>query len=32
VHYLPAVFDGLEQGICIGNRVLERLKTRGPGT
>ena len=28
VHYLPAVFDGLAQGECIGTRVLERLKTR----
>ncbi|MCC6772630.1 MAG: vanadium-dependent haloperoxidase, partial [Gemmatimonadaceae bacterium] len=28
VHYVPAVVDGIDQGVCIGNRVLERLKTR----
>jgi hypothetical protein len=28
VHYMPAVFKGLEQGQCIGSRVLARLKTR----
>jgi len=31
VHYVPAVVDGLEQGRCIGNRVLERVRTRGGG-
>lgn len=31
VHYLPAVLDGLQQGICIGNRVLERLTRRAAG-
>ncbi len=29
VHYVPAVVDGMQQGVCIGQRVLERLKTRG---
>jgi hypothetical protein len=28
VHYMPSVFKGLEQGQCIGKRVLARLKTR----
>ena len=28
VHYVPAVVDGIDQGVCIGNRVLERLTTR----
>jgi len=28
VHYMPAVMDGLQQGICIGDRVLARLTTR----
>ncbi len=32
VHYMPAVLDGLQQGICIGTRVLERLTTRGAGS
>lgn len=32
VHYVPAVVDGLQQGICIGNRVLERLQTRRPAS
>ncbi|MFP5353863.1 MAG: vanadium-dependent haloperoxidase [Gemmatimonadota bacterium] len=31
VHYVPAVVDGMQQGICIGGRVLERLKTRKEG-
>jgi hypothetical protein len=29
---MPAVLDGLQQGICIGNRVLERLTRRAAGT
>ncbi len=28
VHYTPAVVEGMTQGICIGNRVLDRLHTR----
>jgi hypothetical protein len=28
VHYVPAVVDGLAQGICIGDQVLARLRTR----
>lgn len=28
IHYMNAVQDGLVQGQCIGNRVLQRLKTR----
>ena len=28
VHYFPAVYDGLTQGQCIGQRVLDRVKTR----
>ncbi len=28
VHYVPAVVDGIDQGVCVGNRVLERLRTR----
>ena len=28
IHYFPAVVNGLEQGKCIGQRVLTRLKTR----
>lgn len=28
VHYLPAVVDGVVQGKCIGEAVLQRLKTR----
>lgn len=28
VHYVPAVVDGVTQGRCIGERVLQRLKTR----
>ena len=28
VHYVPAVVDGVTQGQCIGDRVLERLVTR----
>ncbi|MBK8250732.1 MAG: vanadium-dependent haloperoxidase [Gemmatimonadetes bacterium] len=28
VHYLPAVVDGVVQGVCIGDRVMSRLKTR----
>ena len=28
IHYMQAVFDGMTQGVCIGDRVLERLKTR----
>ncbi|MGQ0650639.1 MAG: vanadium-dependent haloperoxidase, partial [Gemmatimonadaceae bacterium] len=31
VHYVPAVTDGVRQGMCIGTSVLERLKTRRPG-
>lgn len=31
VHYLPAVFDGMQQGVCIGDRVLSRLVTRSGG-
>ena len=30
VHYMPAVIDGKKQGMCIGGRVLSRLKTRRP--
>ncbi len=28
LHYFPAVFDGVTQGQCIGQRVLDRVKTR----
>lgn len=28
VHYMPAVIDGMTQGECIGDRVLERLRSR----
>lgn len=28
VHYVPAVVDGMTQGACIGQRVLDRLRTR----
>ena len=28
IHYMPAVVNGVVQGECIGQRVLERLKTR----
>jgi len=28
VHYMPAVIDGMAQGQCIGDRVLERLHNR----
>lgn len=28
VHYVPAVVDGVSHGRCIGERVLQRLKTR----
>jgi hypothetical protein len=28
VHYVPAVVDGVTQGRCIGDRVLERVTTR----
>jgi hypothetical protein len=28
VHYMPAVLDGMTQGVCIGDRVLARIKTR----
>ena len=28
VHYVPAVVDGVTQGRCVGERVLQRLKTR----
>ncbi len=28
IHYMRAVLDGMVQGQCIGDRVLERLKTR----
>jgi membrane-associated phospholipid phosphatase len=28
IHYVPAVVNGLAQGLCIGRRVLSRLKTR----
>ena len=28
IHYMQAVLDGMTQGQCIGDRVLERLKTR----
>jgi hypothetical protein len=28
VHYVPAVVDGMTQGVCIGDRVLERVQTR----
>lgn len=31
VHYVPAVVDGMTQGVCIGTRVLERLRTRREG-
>jgi hypothetical protein len=25
---MPAVLDGMTQGVCIGDRVLARIKTR----
>jgi hypothetical protein len=28
IHYMRAVIDGMTQGQCIGDRVLQRLKTR----
>ena len=28
VHYMPAVRDGMTQGVCIGDQVLAKLKTR----
>ena len=28
VHYVPGVVDGVTQGRCVGERVLQRLKTR----
>jgi len=28
VHYFPAVTDGMTQGVCIGDRVLQRAVTR----
>jgi hypothetical protein len=28
VHYMPAVTNGMTQGQCIGDRVLERLRSR----
>jgi hypothetical protein len=28
VHYMPAVLDGMTQGECIGDRVLQRLRAR----
>jgi hypothetical protein len=28
IHYMRAVLDGMSQGTCIGERVLERLRTR----
>jgi hypothetical protein len=28
VHYVPAVADGVTQGVCIGDRVLTRVQTR----
>jgi hypothetical protein len=28
VHFFPAVYDGLQQGQCIGRRVLDKVKTR----
>ncbi len=28
VHYVPAVVDGVAQGVCIGERVLTRVQTR----
>ena len=31
VHYVPSVVDGMTQGVCIGTRVLERLRTRREG-
>ena len=31
IHYMQAVLDGMVQGRCIGDRVLERLKTRRGG-
>jgi membrane-associated phospholipid phosphatase len=30
VHYLPAVVDGMTQGFCVGERVMDRVGTR-PG-
>ena len=28
IHYMPAVLDGVVQGECIGQRVMQRLRTR----